>query len=117
RVVLMRESAHPFHPKSLRAGGTAALSLDMRAGPSIHELPASFTDIPLLCLTSEPSAPPIDGEEWPERFGLLAGVEGPGLPASLPSGLQRRIPIAEGVESLNAATAVAIALFAWRNRT
>jgi tRNA G18 (ribose-2'-O)-methylase SpoU len=41
------------------------------------------------------------------------GVEGPGLPEALRPVALRRIPIEPGVESLNAAAAAAIALYAW----
>ena len=44
----------------------------------------------------------------------MPGVEGPGLPPHLREAPRRRIPIAPEVESLNAATATAIALYAWR---
>lgn len=111
RIVLLREAAHPFHPKAVRAGGTALLQVPLLGGPSIQAL--TTTQAPLLALSA-------DGEElarqaWPERFGLVAGLEGPGLPESLGTSAQRlRIPIAAAVESLNAATAMAIALYAWR---
>jgi tRNA G18 (ribose-2'-O)-methylase SpoU len=45
----------------------------------------------------------------------VPGVEGPGLPTHLREGARRCIPIAPGVESLNAATATAIALYVWRH--
>ncbi len=38
RVVLLREASHPFHPKSVRAGGTALLQVPLLTGPSIREL-------------------------------------------------------------------------------
>ncbi len=60
--------------------------------------------------------PPLD--EWPAprgAYGLLPGQEGPGLPDNLRGRLDcAAIPMQGGVESLNAATAVAIALWAWR---
>ena len=110
RVVLLKEAAHPFHPKSVRAGGPALFQVPLFLGPSIQEVASSR--FPLFALDME-------GEELgqspcPERFGLIPGVEGPGLPPRLREGPKRRIAIAEGVESLNAATAAAIALYAWK---
>lgn len=110
RVVLLREAAHPFHPRSLRAGGTALFQVPMEQGPSIRDLdPAA---VPLIALDAD--GVPLGSEPFPACFGLIAGVEGPGLPPHLRSGPTRRIPIAKDVESLNAATAAAIALYAWR---
>jgi 16S rRNA (guanine527-N7)-methyltransferase len=109
RAVLLRESAHPFHPKSARAAGPALLQVPLFQGPSVQELAA--TTHPLVALSTE--GPEIGAEPFPDRFGLVPGVEGPGLPQHLREGPRWRIPIAPGVESLNAATATAVALYVW----
>ncbi len=110
RVVLCREAAHPFHPKAARAAGTALFQLPFEQGPPIGELAAGPN--PLIALSAE--GPDIAADPFPPRFGLVAGVEGPGLPEHLRGGSVRRIPMEAGVESLNAATATAVALYAWR---
>jgi 16S rRNA (guanine527-N7)-methyltransferase len=110
QVVLLREAAHPFHPRSSRAAGPALFQVPLRVGPSIEDL--RVQGAPLIALATD--GPELNAEPWPERFGLVAGVEGPGLPADLRQGLCRSIAMAPGVESLNAATATAIALYAWR---
>jgi 16S rRNA (guanine(527)-N(7))-methyltransferase RsmG len=110
RVVFLKEAAHPFHPKSARAAGTALFQVALEQGPSIQDLQS--TQIPLLALSAE--GPDIASAPFPDRFGLVAGIEGPGLPGHLRSGPTRRIPMQPGVESLNAATATAVALYAWR---
>lgn len=110
RAVLLREAAHPFHPRAARAAGPALFQLELWQGPSIRDLRASA--VPLLALAAD--GMPIAGHAWPERFGLVPGVEGPGLPDHLRDGPRLRIPIAEGIESLNAASATAIALYEWR---
>jgi tRNA G18 (ribose-2'-O)-methylase SpoU len=110
RVVLLREAAHPFHPKSARAAGTALFQVPLLEGPAIQSLRAGV--VPLISLATD--GPSLGSFAFPDRFGLVAGLEGPGLPESLRSGDRVRIPIEPGVESLNAATAVAVALFEWR---
>ncbi len=112
RVVLLQESANPFHPKSLRAGGPGILGLSLFHGPSIRSLPE--TTLPLMALSSEGSS--IHDQLWPESFMLLPGVEGPGLPQGLTQILKIGIPIAARVESLNAAVATAITLYDWQGK-
>jgi 16S rRNA (guanine527-N7)-methyltransferase len=107
RVILLAEAAHPYHPKALRASGGAVFMATLARGPSVSELPDT---LPIVSLSSE--GEDIAGFEFPPRFGLLPGVEGPGLPARF----RKRavaIPMAKNVESLNAATAAAIALYLW----
>ncbi|MFO0959147.1 MAG: 16S rRNA (guanine(527)-N(7))-methyltransferase RsmG [Isosphaeraceae bacterium] len=110
RVVLLKEAAHPFHPKAARAAGTSLFQVRLESGPSIRDL--AIAGAPWLALDA--GGEPLASSPFPERFGLIVGVEGPGLPESLRGGNCRRIPIAEGVESLNAAASLAIALYEWR---
>lgn len=110
RVVLLQEAAHPFHPRALRASGSAVLRLPLRSGPSIRDLAPQ--NAPLLPLV--PGGRDIGTIDFPERFGLLAGLEGPGVPESLRTQDAIGIPMQPGSESLNAAAATAIALYVWR---
>jgi 16S rRNA (guanine527-N7)-methyltransferase len=110
RVVLLRESAHPFHPRAARAAGTALFSVPISQGPPLADLDPQ--SVPLVALDAD--GDDLDAAPWPEAFGLVVGLEGPGLTERLRHGPRRRIPIAPEVESLNAATAAAVALYAWR---
>ena len=111
RVVLLKEAANPFHPKSTRAAGPALFKLELLRGPSIHEL--KIQDVPYVSLSGEGS--PLSKFDFPERFALIPGIEGPGVPIHLrPNALS--IPIRSDVESLNAATATAIALYEWKRK-
>ena len=56
----------------------------------------------------------IDSLTFPEQFLLLPGIEGPGLPEPLGENTVA-IPIADTIESLNAAVATSIALYLWRH--
>lgn len=113
RVVLLREAAHPFHPRAGRAAGPALFQVPLMTGPSVSDLRASAA--PLIALDA--TGTPLDQFAFPERFGLVVGVEGPGLPQHLRLGPRARIPIQTAVESLNAATAAAVALYAWSTRS
>ncbi len=112
-VVLLRESAVPFHPKGIRAGGTTLFMADLFEGPSIHEI-CGRLDIPVVALSTEGEA--IGSFRFPTRFALLPGVEGPGLPGGIQPHHMVQIPMEPGVESLNAATAAAIVLYEWKRR-
>jgi len=112
RVVLLREAAHPFHPRSSRAAGPALFQVELLQGPSLNDL--RVADAPLIALDT--SGPELTEAPFPDRFGLVVGAEGPGLPAHLRQRERRRIAIEPGVESLNAAAAVAIALYVWARK-
>jgi 16S rRNA (guanine(527)-N(7))-methyltransferase RsmG len=109
-VILLTESAHPYHPKALRASGGVVPAVRLRQGPSLAALAG---DLPILSLSAD--GIDISAAIFPPAFGLLAGLEGPGLPESWRR-TAVRIPIDPAVESLNAAAAVAVALYEWRRR-
>jgi 16S rRNA (guanine(527)-N(7))-methyltransferase RsmG len=107
RMVLLAESAHPYHPKALRTSGGAVLHANLLHGPSLQELDESLRIVPLS----------MDGRDisnftFPASFGLLPGMEGPGLPDRWRQNAVS-IPIHPEVESLNGAAALAIALYLW----
>jgi 16S rRNA (guanine527-N7)-methyltransferase len=110
QVVLLSEASHPFLPKSSRGAGPALLDVSLRHGPSIRALAPG--PVPLIALDA--GGDDLEAQPFPTTFGLLVGLEGPGLPSELRKGGCRSIPMEPGQESLNGATAVAIALYAWR---
>jgi 16S rRNA (guanine527-N7)-methyltransferase len=109
RAVLLREAAHPFHPRASRAAGPALLQVPLFTGPALGTL--RVNGAPLIAL--DIAGVEISQTPFPDRFALVVGVEGPGLPPALRQGERRRIAMAAGVDSLNAATATAIALYIW----
>jgi 16S rRNA (guanine527-N7)-methyltransferase len=110
QAILLAECATPFHPKALRASGGAALSLPLRQGPALQTL---STELPIVALSADGTD--IRQAVFPEAFGLLAGLEGPGLPEAWRRRAVR-IPIRPEVESLNAAAAIAVALYEWKRK-
>ena len=111
-LVLLKESAHPFHYKSTRAGGSALLRVPIFEGPSILELCGAASAIITLAIGGED----IRLFKFPESFCLLPGLEGPGLPSELRHLKSLSIPMERGVESLNAALATGIALCLWHSK-
>ena len=110
QIVLLAEAANPFLPKSQRAAGSTLFRVPLFKGPSLKEIDAA--DLPLVTLSARGRS--VAAFDFPRRFALLAGMEGPGLPDRLRKGKALAIEMEEGVESLNAATSVAVALYAWR---
>ncbi|MDR1040272.1 MAG: class I SAM-dependent methyltransferase [Deltaproteobacteria bacterium] len=107
-AVLLKEAASPYHPKALRASGPALWQTAVLSGPSLEEL-AALKRSDVYALTPEGSdvfsfKPPVG------PVGLAMGLEGPGLAGSWSPKLRLGIPMAAGVESLNAAVAAAVAL-------
>lgn len=112
RVILLKESASPFHPKALRASSGAALKLKLFSGPSITELPSTPAFQENLAVLDKAGSP-ISEFKWPKDLRLLIGEEGPGVPADLRKSHAISIPISDEVESLNAVSAASIALYSW----
>lgn len=109
RAVMLQEAAHPFHPRSVRASGPAVFRLPLLKGPSIKDLASD--QAPLIALAAK--GRDVAHCRFPETFGLVPGVEGPGLPKELQGLKTVSIPMSQGVESLNAALAAGIALYQW----
>lgn len=110
QVILLEGSAHPFHPKAIRASGGTVFGMRLLRGPSLEELPDDLTVVPLDARGSD-----IEDFQFPQDFALLPGMEGPGLPDRWRS-RSVAIPISSGIDSLNAAAAVAVALYVWSRK-
>ena len=115
-VLLDRESADPLYRRCVRVSIGHVLTVPWTRLDSLAELRThGFTQ---LALTPSPTAQPLDEVAWPERTAFLLGTEGPGLSDAWLAAADAhvRIPMAPGVDSLNVATAAAIAFHA-RART
>lgn len=106
-VVLLTEAATPYLPKCLRASGPAVFQVPLFQGPGLQEL-AAMPDLPVYALSADGRN--IHSFAFPERAGLVAGMEGPGLDAFWPRERRLSIPMRPGVESLNAAVAMSIGM-------
>lgn len=108
-AVLATGRHDPWHPAALR--GSAGLHYALPVA-RIDELPA--TGRPLLAL--DPHGEPLEPAAIPAGAVLAFGSERRGLGRTLLERADQRlaIPMQAGVSSLNLATAVAVALYAWR---
>jgi TrmH family RNA methyltransferase len=133
-------TASPFSPKALRASAGAALHLPILAGMSLPILLtqlhvanvrtlAAVVGVRFSASPSDPESnretaaahgnpapPPLLAPwevDWCEPVALLVGNEGAGLPEEVERSADARIriPMASGVESLNAAAAAAVLFY------
>ena len=108
RIILLKESAHPYHPKAIRAASGTMFKMSLLQGPSIRDLPE-----PATWVTLDTQGESLPAFRWPKDVRLLVGEEGPGLPP-ITSGMRLAVPMSDSVESLNAVVAAGMALYAYR---
>ena len=112
RVVLLKEAANPYHPRAIRASAGECFKIPFFSGPSIIDI--NSIERPILLLDKRGIS--INSlQEVENNWILLAGHEGGGVPEN--NSFQKiSIPISDGVDSLNAAVALGIALFSLNKR-
>lgn len=113
-VVVDRTAADPLYRRSIRVSMGQVLRLPFTRVPDMADAVRRLQDAgyEVLALTPSPDAVDVRDVVRRCRLALLVGAEGPGLcPASLAAADRRvRITMASGVDSLNVATAAAVAL-------
>lgn len=120
-VVLDPTTTDPLYRRSTRVSLGHVLTVPF-ARVAEGGWPAALEDLRRLGVTTLALTPAADAEplgrivaEAPERIALVLGAEGPGLSAAALAATDRRvrIPMEPGVDSVNVATAAAIALSAF----
>lgn len=113
-VLLDATCADPLYRRSVRVsmGHVLQVPFAVLPGPwpqSLGKLKAH--GLPLLAMTPDEAADDLRALPPPPRWAVLLGAEGPGLTAAAMAEADHlvRIPMAGGVDSLNVATAAAIA--------
>ena len=118
-VLLDEASCDPLYRKAIRVSAGASLTVPFAQGGSG---PGIFTSLEtqgfdIWCLTPRKDAAPINTLKRPKKLALVLGAEGPGLPENLITrGKPVRIPMQDDFDSLNVATAGAIAMSAVFNQ-
>lgn len=108
KIILLKESANPFLPKTLRASSGLAMTTPLFLGPSISSLPSGQE--PLWAMDMDGKQ--LSDFKWPKNVRLLVGEEGQGLPHKDFKLLS--IPMSKNTPSLNATMALTVALFHYR---
>jgi tRNA G18 (ribose-2'-O)-methylase SpoU len=112
-LLLDHTSADPLARRALRVAMGTAFSLPHARSSSLVEDLAHMGDRAIFALTPSPDAVPIDRVRPSGRRAIVIGSERSGLSAEIVSSATPvRIPMASGVDSLNAAAAAAVACFA-----
>jgi tRNA G18 (ribose-2'-O)-methylase SpoU len=117
-VVVSPRCADPLYRRSVKVSMGAVLALPWAradAWPAaLHELRAA--GFAILALTPDPAAAPLHhvAADPPARLAVLIGTEGDGLTPAARAAADREvtIPMAGGIDSLNAAAATAVACYA-----
>lgn len=113
-VVLDHTSADPLYRRSVRVSMGQVLRIPFArvdvAGDAVRALQGWGFEV--LALTPAPDADDVATVATRPRQALLVGAEGPGLTEATLARADRRVrvPMAAGVDSLNVATAAAVAL-------
>ena len=119
-VLLDQSCGDPLYRKSIRVSSGTTLTLpfaqELAGDDLLDTLTAAGFDI--WCLTPRTEATAINTLTRPEKLALVLGPEGPGLSDRLiMRGRPVRIPMTDGFDSINVATAGAIAMSAVFNRS
>ncbi len=111
-ILLDETSCEPLYRKSIRVSAGTALSLPFAHTGTGDDILAALRSAGYECWSLTPvGGSPLQTLSPPPRLALILGPEGPGLPQALMDQTRRiTIPMVPGIDSLNVATAGAIAL-------
>ncbi len=111
-VLLDPECSDPLYRRSVRVSIGHVLRLPWTRIASVDDVRRA--GLTTFALTPSAGATPIDVVDWPERVALLFGAEGHGLSDRWLDAADHRvkIPMRPGADSLNVATAAAVAFYA-----
>ncbi len=118
-VVLPRTGTPEISPLVIKASAGVAFQAPVLRTPDAPTAAAELAEagFTLVGLRGE-SAPPLFQLDFPPRVAFVVGGETKGVSAEVGKRIRRwaRIPMANGVESLNAAVAGSIVAFEWARR-
>lgn len=117
-LILDHTSADPLSRRALRVAMGTTFSLPHARTATLGRHLRAQRDLTLVALTPDASAAPIDDVRIAGRLAVMVGSERAGLSEDLLglADLRVTIPMAAGIDSLNAAAATAIACHVLRER-
>ena len=116
-LILDHTSADPLARRSLRVGMGTVFSLPHARTTDLAGELRSLSGFDLYAMTPDPDAATLSSVVAGERVGVMIGSERSGLSDELLDlATPVRIPMAAGVDSLNAAAATAVACYALARR-
>jgi 16S rRNA (guanine527-N7)-methyltransferase len=115
KLILTSDAANPFHPKSIRASSGAVFEIEFSRGPALNEIFSIAEKSGIDILALDKNGRNISDIEFPPRFILVPGVEGPGLP-EVYKNKSVSIPLSDKIESLNASVALSIFMYEWNRK-
>ena len=112
-VLMDAQCCDPLYRKAIRVSSGSSLWLPYAHGGTGLDMvnAAKAAGYEVWAMTPRSEATPITQMDMPDRLAILLGAEGPGLPDELiAASMPVRIPMSEGFDSVNVATAGAIAM-------
>lgn len=114
-VLLGDRTGDPLYRRSVRVSMGTVLQVPFASAPRWPQELVDLQDLGFVTLALTPHPPAVELRSLPAeaaQVAIVVGAEGPGLTVEALSTARRhvRIPMAGGVDSLNVATAAAIAL-------
>lgn len=113
-ILLDAQSCDPLYRKAIRVSSGSSLSLPFTHSCSANDILTALTasGYESWAMTPAASADDITRLNRPARLAIILGAEGPGLPREILSSTTRRVRISmtKSFDSINVATAGAIAL-------
>jgi len=112
-VLLDGQCCDPLYRKAIRVSSGSTLWLPFGHGGSGAEMVQVARDAgyTVWAMTPRADAAPLASLPVPDKLAILLGAEGPGLPGDLiAAAIPVRIPMSTGFDSINVATAGAVAL-------
>lgn len=114
RIVVLKDAASPYHPRSIRASAGTVFKYMIYRGPTIDDLINRNKELTNL-ITLDMNGQDLESFSFPKNFILLPGIEGPGIIKKIKH-QSVSIKMEQGIESLNAGVSVSIALYEWKKR-
>jgi TrmH family RNA methyltransferase len=118
-VIVCRESADPYNPKTVRSTAGSIFHIPMALGGSIVETVSELKRAGFaIYLAHAHKGKDMWETEWPDRFALVMGNEAWGVPEEEESMADEvvRVPVFGKAESLNVSSATALLLYEARRR-